>query len=296
MTLSSKGFAHVKMAGRACAVVLAGALLLSGCGAAGAAGDGQAEGAATQEAAQEQESAPEQEPLTAEEMDSWLAGEGDFVGRPVKLVAQVFNVRREDGATMLQVHADLDHSTDNIVVLYEGTDLKVGSQSYVTVSGTIADEDEYENVFGTMMTAPCIHADSVEELSYKDAVAPTTSSLKPEAVNEQNGYKVTVDTIEFSDKETRVYLTVTNGGAGRFNLSTSTAAVVQDGVQYNGTTNVWADYPTFSNFIVPGASMSGVITFPPLEVAGFELWLQGSSDNYEVDKGSLDFNFKFNVK
>ena len=294
MRLSSKELSHGVWATCACAFALTGALVLSGCGASGSATGGQAQGAATEEAAQGQEAADK--PLSAEEIDSWLAGEDGFSGRPVTLVGQVFNVKREDGATMLQVHTDLEGYTDNVVILCEGANPKIGSQAYIEATGTVGDDFEYENAFGTQMSAVSIKADSVEELSYKDAVAPTTTSLKPDAVNEQKNYTLTVDTIEFSDKETRIYLTMTNGGVGRFDLRTSTAAVVQDGVQQNATNNVWADYPTFSNSIVPGASMSGVLTFPPLKVGSFELWLQGSSDNYEADGGTLDFNFKFNIK
>lgn len=293
MRLGSRELSHGVLTGCACALALTGALVLSGCGVSGGAAGGQAQGATAEEVAEE----PAAEPLSTEEIDSWLSGEDGFTGRPVTLVGQVFNVRREDGATMLQVHTDLENYTDNVVVLCEGANPKIGSQAYVEVSGVVGDDVEYENAFGTQMSAVAVKADSIEKLAYKDAVAPTTTSLSPAAVNEQKNYKLTVDTIEFSDKETRIYLTVTNGGVGRFNLHTTSAAVVQDGIQQNVTTpDYQADYPTFSNSIIPGASMSGVLTFPPLKVSSFELWLQGSSDNYQADGGSIDFNFKFNIK
>ncbi|MDO4891178.1 MAG: hypothetical protein Q3963_07415 [Coriobacteriaceae bacterium] len=288
MMQSSRDVSFKMPVALACALGLTGALLLPGCGAAGS----QAQDAASNEAVEEE--APK--PLTAEEIDSWFAGEEGFAGRPVTVIGQVNNVRRENGLTQLYICTDFESGADKAVVFCEGPNPKIPLKSYVKVEGVAGDIFGYQNDYGADMSAPSIEADSVEEVSYKDAVAPTTTSLSPAAENEQNGYKVTVDTIEFSEKETRIYLTVTNNGAGRFTLHAGSAVVVQDGVQFNTETNTDADYPTISDSIVPGASMSGVITFPPLETAGFELWMRGMADGTQDGIGSFDFNFKFNVK
>lgn len=59
---------------------------------------------------------------------------------------------------------------------------------YVSIDGVITGTFEGENIMGGTITCPMIHADTVEKLSYIDAVVPTISEIIPEnAVAEQIG-------------------------------------------------------------------------------------------------------------
>ncbi|MBO8157855.1 MAG: hypothetical protein H0Z32_15635 [Bacillaceae bacterium] len=49
--------------------------------------------------------------------------------------------------------------------------------------------------------------------------------------------------------------------------------------------NYEAEYPEVQSDILPGVSSEGIITFPPLpeDASKFQLYFEGSSDNWELD-------------
>ena len=122
-----------------------------------------------------------------------------------------------------------------------------------------------------------------------DAVVPTVSEIIPEDASlDQNGVIISVDKIEFAEKETRVYITEQNNSGETFNLYSFNAVILQDGQQiepdsssmsrYNG------DYPEVSSDLRSGATSSGVIIFPAMDSSiGFTFEIEGHSDDFHMD-------------
>ena len=153
---------------------------------------------------------------------------------------------------------------------------------------------EYENALGGKIVAPAIVADSVEVVTYQEACAPTlyTATVQT-AAQTQCGYTVSVDSVELAEKETRVAVTVTNNGAAAFSIYDSSAKIVQNGKQFEREYNSYADYPELQSDLMVGASTTGIITFPALEKADFDITLTGSSDNWEESIEPFTFHCTF---
>ena len=125
-----------------------------------------------------------------------------------------------------------------------------------------------------------------------DAAAPTLKEIAVGQTQTQQGYSVTVDKVEFAETETRVYVTVNNGGDDNFHLYSFNAKLIQDNVQYEESPNYDADYPEIESDLLPGATSTGVIVFEPLEQKDFKLYIEGYSDDYSVDFEDYTFDIK----
>ncbi len=214
---------------------------------------------------------------------------GDFKGKYVVLTGKVFVEPEQDGDDYcLQVYEDPENYENNFIVYYSG-DLDVSSDDYIRVDGMVNGEFTGENMLGGEVTCPLITADSVEVISYIDAVVPTLYEVVPEGASvEQYGITVSVDKVEYAEAETRIYMTETNNSEYGFDLYTYDVKLVQNGMQieedsssmspYNG------DYAELSSSLVSGASSSGVLVFPAMDhTQGFTLYAEGWSENWEID-------------
>ena len=267
------------------ALMLCGTLVLTGCG-------GGSDADTAPEATQEEAPAP----LTEDEVKQWLDGAEGFVGRTATVTGQVFNAEHDGDLHSYQIYTDPDNYEGNTIIQISGENPGLSTDDFVRATGTIEENFTGENAFGGEVTATAMTADTIEKVTYQEAVAPTLTQVDLAQTVEASGYSVTVDKIEFAEKETRVYVTLSNNGAGRFSLYDYDAVVIQDGQQYNVQDNYIAGYPTINNELAQGASLSGIVCFPHLEAKSMQLQMHGYSDNYEVDPPSLDFNFDITVE
>lgn len=211
------------------------------------------------------------------------------------MTGQVFNIQRDGNTIAYQINSDPTNYEGNTVIAYQGDDPGISKNDYIRATGTVADRMNYENAFGASMSAALLKADVVEKSSYEEAVAPARATIETNMVSEQNGYSITLNKIDFADKETRFYVSVTNNGAGKFTVYDFNAVVVQNGKQFNTEQNFHANYPTINNEVAIGASVEGVICFPAMEQASMQLRLNGHSDNYQVDGTGFDFVFDVQI-
>lgn len=221
----------------------------------------------------------------------------EYKGKYIKLTGQIFNGLEVDGDyAAYQAWHNFEDSDQDFVVLTDNSTLK--QNSYISVDGEISDVFEGENMLGATITCPLINADSVEEMSYVDAVVPTISSLEPtDAAQVQHDIELKVDKIEFAEKETRVYFTETNNSDYKFSLYTYSMNVVQNGKQfeqdYTSDSIYSGNYPELSSDLMPGASSSGIVVFPALDNSmDFQITAEGSSDNYEIEFDPFIFEIK----
>lgn len=210
-----------------------------------------------------------------------------FKGKYVKISGQIFNgPETEDGYSAYQAWHDITNVEDDFV--FGIADDSFADEDYVIVDGKIAGTFESENIMGGKVTCPMIDAVSVEKQSYIDAVVPTLKEITPEnAVSEQHGISLKIDKIEFAEKETRVYLTETNNSPDKFSMYTFSMKIVQNGKQIEQDMSLSSydgNYPELASDILPEASSSGIIVFPPIDSsANFQLYAEGHSDNYELN-------------
>ena len=236
------------------------------------------------------------EPLTEIEVKQMYSNPKDFVGRRVELVGKVFSTPEYDkDGVYFQMWGDPENSDLNTVVAYFNPEMNLNGNEYVRIVGEVADVFEGENMMGGKIIAPGIRADSLEVISYMDAVAPTmyTATATTSSVD-QYGYVVTIQKVELAESETRAYVSVTNNGSEVFDLYKYSAKIIQNGKQYEQESNYNADYPDVQGDLSVGVTTEGIITFPAIESAPFQIIIPGRSENWNED--IKDYVFDFTVQ
>lgn len=269
-------------------LAIAVAILLAGC--AGNTGSGSQEPARRPSESVEE---PQLAPLTEDEIKRMYSSPEDYIGRTVELVGQVFaGVDYDEDGVYFQMWADAENFNNNTVVAYLDPSFTVEDNQYVRVKGTVADVLVGENMMGATVTAPLIRADELAVLTYKEAVMPTIAVAEATTKTiEQRGYSVTVQTVELAEEETRAYISVTNNGSSTFSLYAFKMLLIQDGTQYEYTWNFMADYPELQTDIRPGITSEGVVVFPAIKEAPFQIIMEGDSGDWNEDLEEYVFDF-----
>ena len=234
-------------------------------------------------------------PMSEDEITQMYSDPESFKGRTLELYGRVFNeTEYDDDGVYFQMWGDPENGERNTIVACKDTSLKLQDDDYVHISGSVSGKYEGENALGGKITAPAIVADSVEVVTYQEACAPTlyTATVQT-AAQTQCGYTVSVDSVELAAKETRVAVTVANNGAAAFSIYDYSAKIVQNGKQFEREYNSYADYPELQSDLMVGASTTGIITFPALEKADFDITLTGASDNWDESIAPFTFHCTF---
>lgn len=231
-------------------------------------------------------------PLSESEIKELYTDPDRFTGRTVSLVGKVFSQPEKDQSGIyFQMFSDAENNEGNTIVAYMDPDFEVEDGDYVKLTGIVQGKFEGSNAYGGTITAAQILATTVEKSSYVDVVSPALKTLTSDNTTlTQHGYSVSLTKIEFAEQETRLYVTVTNGGKDKFNLYSFNAKIVQDGKQYEEQTNYDADYPEVQTDLLPGTTTEGIIVFPKLEQKSLQVVLEASSEDYHEDFEPYSFD------
>lgn len=224
------------------------------------------------------------------EFDELFTNPDQFKGKYVILTGQLLDAPEKNGDTVtLQAWYDTKNYSQNFIVYTNETDESFSSNDYIIVDGIVDGELKGENYFGEEVTAPLITDAKVTKSTYKDVVAPTVSEILPNATAEQKGFTVSVEKVEYSDVETRVYMTVANNTNESISFSAYDIKILLDNKQINidnASSSMYdGNYPELSYDIAAGASTSGVLVFPIIEQGkDFQIIVPDIfSDNYEEE-------------
>lgn len=230
--------------------------------------------------------------LSESEVDQAYASPDSYKGQYVKLYGKVFGEPEiHEDAVYFQMYADAENYEKNTVVFFYGN-ADIATEDYVAVDGVISGAYEYQNMMGGTLTALKVETDSVEESNYIDCCSPTIKTIDVNKTIDQKGYVVTLEKVEFSESETRVYFTVTNNGSDNFSLYEFNMKIVQNGTQYENVYNYNADYPELQTDLMPGTTTSGIVVFPAMDTdAGVKMYCDGSCDNWRTNLDEYVFEF-----
>jgi hypothetical protein len=223
--------------------------------------------------------------LSANEFEKMFSDPKKYKGSKVEFYGRIFvEPERDSDGTYLQVFAN-NNSERNTIIMIEDPNVDVAMDDIIHVTGTVKDAFEGENAFGGVITAPMILADSIEKTDYQTAFAPAKQTIELNAEQNQHGYKLTVQKVELADQETRVYVQVANETNDKIYFYTFDAKLIANGKQLEEEMNYDANYPEVQSELLPGVTTDGIIVFPALEegVSTFQLYFEGSSDNWEID-------------
>jgi len=230
--------------------------------------------------------------ITEDQIDSMYSNPDEFKGKYVTLVGQVFgSLENYKDQVSFQMFGDPEGYEKNTIIYCEKSlakDLK--SDSYVTVTGRIEGTFDGSNAFGGKITAPKINAEKIEVSSYIDVVSPTLKSVEVNDIRTSNGVTVTLQKVEFSPIETRVYLSIDNQSANEYSFYPYSSKVVQNSKQFEQESNYYADYPEINSDILAGVKSEGILVFNGLEQTNFQLVCEGQSDDYSLDSDTFTFD------
>ena len=227
--------------------------------------------------------------LKESEISDFFTNPEKYKGKYVKLDGQVFVSPETEGeVTVYQIWNDVENYSDNYIVKTNESS-EIDEQDYVIVDGKISGLFTGENAFGGTVECPLIEDAKVTKSSYLEIVAPTIKEISPVASQDQNGVVVTVDKVEYAEKETRVYVTINNTTDYNFSCGTYSAKLQINGKQIdqdaaNMTLYNSPELTELSYEVMAGASSSGVLIFPAIEQdTAFQLVLPDAySDNYDL--------------
>lgn len=220
-------------------------------------------------------------PIQGDDIKTLFSDPESLKDQAILLVGQVFNGPTEEGDQVyVQIHTNISEYTDNVAVFYDPSMITLKDDDYITVLGAVGEVKSGTNIFGQTVSSPTVQALAIETVSYSDAASPTLATVDVNQTQDQYGYSITVQKVEYAADQTRVYVSVTNNGSADFSLYEFNCVISQNGKQYDEESDWKADYPEVSSDLKPGNTSEGVITFPGIEQASFQLTLDGSSDDW----------------
>lgn len=238
-----------------------------------------------EQSSEKSEEIEDKTPLSESEIAQMYTDPDKFMNRTVTLTGRVFtSPERDEDGIYFQMFYDTENHDLNTIVAYFDPAFELEEGDYVKLTGVVSGNFEGENAFGGTVTAPQIIATSLEKSSYAEVVSPALKTVTPKgASSTQHGYTVSLTKVEFAEKETRLYFTVENAGKATFNLYSFNTKLVQNGKQYEEETNYDADYPEIQSDLLPGVTTEGIISFPPIDQADFQIILDAYSDDFDED-------------
>ncbi len=218
-----------------------------------------------------------------------------YIGDYEKLTGKVFaEPERDEDAVYIQMFQDPENSENNTIVIYSG-DSEVKQDDYIYIDGRVYDLFEGENAFGGTVTAPRIVAGMLEIKTYQEVMVPTEKTIEIDEKQEQYGYEVILEKVEFAESETRVYLTINNNGVSNFSVYTFNMKLIQNKNQYEEQSNWEADYPEIKTDLYPDTTSRGIMCFPAIsQTDDFALYIDGSSDDWNEDIEEYKFEISIN--
>ena len=207
-----------------------------------------------------------------------------YKGYHINIKGKVFQVIGDNGTNKgIQVWLDPETCEQNLMIYYS-TDVEIKQGDYISCSGYIDSVTKYKNAYDAELYVPLVFSTDLKKATYIDVMAPTTETITlNELKKESHGYAIAIDKVEFSEKETRVYVSATNNGKSTMYIGNS--VIIQAGKQYKSTTNYDADYEEIPYEILKGASSTGIIVFPAINPADFELTFDVHSDDFDEKLG-----------
>lgn len=239
-----------------------------------------------------EQKAPEEKEYV-DDINAVVTNPDSYKGKYIKFCGIVSSVDSDEDAYGLQTYVDLDYNNSVLVEVPKSLMSEApNSGGFLNIDAKIDGSFDGQTVMGVDSTWARLTAESVEKTTYIDSFgkADTTWEFTDKAI-EQNGVTVDVTKVEFAKDETRLYVTATNNSSATMNLWFSSAKIILNGQQIDQTYgNYYEEYQEPSSDIIPGVSTSGVITFGAMDPAEFQLYIEGSSDDWELDFSPFVFD------
>ncbi|KNF07837.1 hypothetical protein CLPU_11c00050 [Gottschalkia purinilytica] len=220
---------------------------------------------------------------TQQEFSKMYSSPDKYKDYEVDFYAKIlFEPEKDDDGTYIQCYA-YDNDNYNTLVGIEG-DLDIKEGDIVHIKGVVKGAQEGENMMGATITAPVIMANNIDKSDYATAFAPAVKTKEVNQEQNQHGYVLKVNKVEFAENETRIHVTVTNNTKDKINFYSFNAKATQGSTQIKEKDNFDAKYKEIESEIMPGITEEGIVLFEKADKdQPLKLYFEGSSENYDLD-------------
>lgn len=226
------------------------------------------------------------------QINELYAKPGDFKGKSIKnLNLQIVAVDKVKGEVHLQGFQNFRKHEHPTVVILDKKDISYEEGEFIKVKGEIIGGVTVVDEEGVEMTAVKIKAKKITKIKSTEAI-PAEDSIEARYDVKENGITGTIDKIDFTSDEIRVYLKVKNSSNQKVEIFPEHSFVEQDGNKYevDVNNNLYEDVQ-INKLIKSGESVSGVIVFKRIDRnLPFNFTLEGIKGN--KSEFSLEFNFE----
>jgi hypothetical protein len=166
------------------------------------------------------------------------------------------------------VHMLIGEKKDVLLVLLRDTAAPPAG-SYLRINGTVTGAVEGTNGYGQPITATAAVASSRESVDKITALAPTVDTWPARKAATQRGIRIGIQRIEIARDETRVYVNIENENRSgdTFWFEDFMQKLIDDGRKLRPTYDSHK-YGGVEAELAPGASVAGIIVFPPIDGDG----------------------------
>lgn len=195
------------------------------------------------------------------------------VGDCVDVTAVVFNIppSGSDVLTVYQVYVDIENREWNTLVAVDLLNIEkptIKSGDYIHFTGRCAESYEYTGAMGGTFSIPWIWVDTIEKIAAMEAISPAFRIETFSGVQQaQEDITISLMCIEFTRKDTRIKLKITNGSSTGFAFYEHESKVVQAPNQYECLSK-WEidyDYESLPDEIFPNVTSEGYVIFKPFD-------------------------------
>ena len=229
--------------------------------------------------------------LTDSYATDYYSNPSGYVNKQVEFSGKILSSlpSNSSGANTLQMYQAGD--TNRNTVVFHTFPIQLFKDDCVRITGISQPPIEYETMFGATLTAAAINADSITKIDCSEAIDPAIKTVNVEQTKESSKTKVTLHKVEFSDKNTRAYLTVENIDPSEdITFYDFNSRAIQGITQFTTTNSYAINYPKIESTIPSGIVEDGVVLFEPLDPYQNEAQFR-----FEVREGIDELVFTFDI-
>jgi hypothetical protein len=209
-----------------------------------------------------------------------------YYGQFVTLLGVVTEAPQAEGSGFsFKMSAVLDSdSQDTSIFTKEDPGVQAGDG--IKVTGYVYSVKDVKNAAGQSVRLPVVYGQTIVSATWDEIYGPVLAAFSfADAYIDMDGYRIAVTKVEFAQRETRVYVTASNGGTSPFTVYAQSAVLTQNGTQYA----VVSVRDEFSD-LAPGLSGSAALIFPAVDAANFKLYIDANADHDQMDIGDYEFD------
>lgn len=199
----------------------------------------------------------------------------DFIDRDIQISGTVSNnLAIVKGRLVFDMAVKVNDRSETCIIRYKNTNIDIREGDYIKVEGTV------QSPFKTSLLGktPVIDAQSLEILNISIPKEDILKEISLYKTIDQDGQMVTINKVQFTNKETLVYATVGNYSTKKFKLYNNEAVLIQNGITYKNNSDEHPRYTDLRKDLGYGEAIEAILTFPIIEQKNFQIQIIGTSD------------------